>query len=120
MKPELDQALCRDFPKLYRDRRGDKMQTCMHWGFEVGNGWEPLIRRLSEKLEPLIGDSDACASQVKEKFGILRFYMDGSTDEMEALITLAENESVKTCDVCGAPGILVGKSWYSTRCRVCL
>jgi hypothetical protein len=118
MKPELDQALCRDFPKLYRDRHGDMTNTSMCWGFP-GDGWEPLIRRLSEKLEALIGDSDARASQCKEKFGTLRFYMDGSTEEMEALIKLAENESAKTCEICGAPGTLVGKGWYKTRCETC-
>ncbi len=54
MKAELDEALVRDFPLLYADRHGNPKETCMCWGFACGDGWEPLIRRLSEKLEPLI------------------------------------------------------------------
>lgn len=54
MKHELDEALCRDFPLLYRDRHGDMRNTCMVWGFSCGDGWEPIIREASEKLETLI------------------------------------------------------------------
>ena len=39
MKQELDEALCRDFPNLFRDRHGNMMTTCMCWGFECGDGW---------------------------------------------------------------------------------
>lgn len=53
MKKELDEQLCKDFPLLYKDRRGDKMKTLMCWGFP-GSGWEPLIRELSVKLEDMI------------------------------------------------------------------
>lgn len=109
MKKELDEALVRDFPNLYRDRYGNKLDTCMCWGFP-GDGWEPLIRRLSEQLEKLISDLPpeerkfCCASQCKEKFGTLRFYMTSSTKEMEALIEAAEAESEITCEKCGALG----------------
>jgi len=54
MKKELDDALCLDFPLLFRDRRGDKMKTCMVWGFCCGDYWEPFVRRIAEKLEPMI------------------------------------------------------------------
>ncbi|MGO9832841.1 MAG: hypothetical protein ACLP1X_01360, partial [Polyangiaceae bacterium] len=52
MHPDLDVALVRDFPHLYRDRCGDTRETRMCDGFP-GDGWEPIIRRLSEKLEPI-------------------------------------------------------------------
>jgi len=94
----------------------------MVWGFP-GDGWEPIIRRLSEKLEAAIAALPAeerelcCASQVKEKFGSLRFYMNGSTDEMEAWISAAEDESERTCETCGAPGKNSGSVWLKTACE---
>lgn len=127
MRAELDQALCRDFPLLFRDRQGSMMETCMSWGFECGDGWEPLIRRAAKKLEKLIQDyKDAhpdleetylpCASQVKEKYGELRFYMSSETPEMSAVIDKAESKSRTTCEACGKPGKIRGSGWYYTAC----
>lgn len=120
MKKELDDALCRDFPLLYRERQRSIQESCMRWGFECGDGWEPLLRRLSKKLERLIekqpDDESAYASQVKEKFGTLSFYMDGATDEMDAAIDEAEVESAQTCEVCALPGRRRGGYWIYTAC----
>ena len=126
MSPELDDALCRDFPLLYRQRHGSMRETLMCWGFECGPGWEPLIRRLSEKLEPYIAameeDPDMgrpCADQVKEKYATLCYYMSHYDDQIEAWIDEAEAESAVTCEKCGQPGVLRGKGWLSTRCDEC-
>lgn len=56
------------------------------------------------------------ATQVKEKFGGLRFYINGGDDEIDAAITFAEMLSERTCEVCGAPGKQRGGGWISTRC----
>lgn len=56
-------------------------------------------------------------SQVKEKFGTLRFYTHGATDEQYAYINFAECMSVCTCEVCGARGRRRGYSWVTTRCQ---
>ena len=95
-------------------------ETCMCWGFSCGDGWEPLIRRLSEKLEPLGVE----VSQVKEKFGGLRFYLAGTEAgvDMEAVdraVRDAEEEADVTCERCGQPGTLGGKSWVSVQCDPC-
>lgn len=123
MDKELDEKLVKDFPNLYRDRNGDIRNTCMSFGFECGNGWESLIRKLSSQLEALILElpeeerSSYCASQVKEKYGSLRFYMTYSTDAMDDLIAAYENISGQTCEVTGKSGTLkkIG-GWYSTLC----
>lgn len=124
MKQELDDALCRDFPNLYRDRYyAMPGETLMCFGFECGDGWEPLIRRLSAKLEAMILATPKYerlvyrAFQVKEKFGTLRFYMAlGQTDEMTAVIREAEEESARTCERCGAPGSRRGRNYIATLC----
>ncbi len=122
MREELDRKLCEDFPLLYRDRNAGMQSTCMCWGFP-GDGWEPLIRRLSEKLESAIAAlpeeerEHYRASQVKEKFGTLRFYMNASTDEMEQWIGEAEHESGRACETCGEPGKVRGKGWLRASCE---
>lgn len=57
------------------------------------------------------------ASQVKEKFGGLRFYVDGGDEVSNRLISFAESLSVKTCEVCGAPGRQRDGGWIKTLCE---
>lgn len=122
MRDDLDEALVRDFPNLYRMRHGDMRDTCMCWGFP-GDGWEPLIRRLSEKLEAeILKQEDTSlfyADQVKEKFGGLRFYMSADTGAMDAAIREAEAEAWKTCECCGASGKPRPGGWIKTLCDEC-
>jgi hypothetical protein len=72
VKKELDKKLCEDFPELYSQRHGDIRTAAMCWGFDCGDGWEPIIRKLSAQLALL--PIQTTAIQVKEKFGTLRFY----------------------------------------------
>ncbi len=122
MSPEKDDQLCRECPNLYADRQASMTTTCMCWGFDVGDGWFNIVYELSKKLEALIvalpDDQRELtrASQVKEKFGGLRFYMTSSTDEMDRLIDDAETECYKTCEKCGAPGKPRKGGWISTLC----
>lgn len=121
MREDLDQKLCEDFPNLYADRK-DK-RSCMAYGFDIGDGWEPLVRRLSERIEaeivamPPEDRAEYRAFQVKEKFGALRFYMAGpQTQTMSAAIDEAESESARTCEECGKPGKIGGKGWLRCLC----
>ena len=127
MKKELDAALVRDFPKLYRDRNAPMTRTCMCWGFP-GNGWEPLIREASEKIEAEINrlaaegvpdDELPHATQVKEKFGDLRFYMSDETEAISEAIRIAEQKSAVTCECCGKPGKLNSGGWITCLCDEC-
>jgi hypothetical protein len=56
------------------------------------------------------------ASQVKEKYGTLRFYVDGASEEHRNYIAFAEIMSGNTCEKCGAPGKIRGRGWYYTAC----
>lgn len=124
MKKELDEALVKDFPNLYADRHGNPKNTCMIWGFP-GDGWESIIRKLSEKIEAFIlslpeeNRREWKAEQVKEKFGGLRFYMSLHSPEVESWIEDAEKKSLITCETCGAPGSLRKNGWWKIRCDDC-
>jgi hypothetical protein len=106
--------LVEDCPNLYTDRYEDYRKTCMCWGFTVEDGWYEIIKDLSFELEELIvnwkkwhpwSKNWPRASQVKEKWGVLRFYMDGNyTKKMRRLIYDVENKSSRICEECGNPG----------------
>jgi hypothetical protein len=124
MRPELDAALVRDFPRLFRDRCGDSSETRMCDGFAAGDGWEPIIRRLAEKLEPISRESDLRAVQVKEKLGELRFYVSGTpatiSKTVHAATSAAREESRRTCEHCGSPGLTRSfEGWLVTLCDAC-
>jgi len=57
------------------------------------------------------------ASQVKEKFGSLRFYVDNARNEHYDYIEFAERLSFHTCEVCGKPGKASKHGWITVRCK---
>jgi hypothetical protein len=124
MRKDLDEALCRDFPLLFRDRHADMETTAMCWGFDCASGWEPIIREAAAKIESILRawyDEDpdevlSRATQVKEKFGRLMIYMDFTNDEISGIIDAAETKSIVTCEVCGKPGEQRDKGWTYTLC----
>lgn len=70
----------------------------------------PLYRIVSEDVPQVV------ASQVKEKFGTLRFYYDGGDDYIRGLASMAEAMSARTCEICGNPGKSRGGGWIRTLC----
>lgn len=61
------------------------------------------------------------ASQVKEKFGTLRFYVEACTPEDGAIISEAEAMSAIVCEVCGmtAGTKTYTDGWHQTLCPAC-
>jgi hypothetical protein len=55
-------------------------------------------------------------TQVKEKFGTLRFYYNGGDDYIRGLVSMAEAMSATTCEECGSAGILRPGGWVHTAC----
>jgi len=120
MKKELQDKLVKDFPGLYVQVNLPPNQTCMCWGFEVGSGWFDIIYNLSQKIVEL--DPRVQAVQVKEKFGGLRFYINGTRSDMVySLISNAEDESYVTCENCGTKENVSQNEygWIYTLCDTC-
>jgi len=76
-----------------------------------------IVPHLQRPPEP---PSQLVASQVKEKYGTLRFYANGGSDEDEGVISMAESMSGRTCEICGNPGRCNDGGWISCRCQRCL
>jgi hypothetical protein len=105
-------------------------QPTMHnprrfWGFECGDGWFELIWKLCEDLDEMrkhliiIPEDPFQALQVKEKFGGLRFYINGCSNDMFQRILKAEHDSFSICENCGKAGELRPGGWVKTLCDEC-
>jgi hypothetical protein len=136
----LDDYLCKKYPKIFCDRNKSEMESCMHWGLAVGNGWFSLLDNVCRKIQYHIDNppydydeeekvyrpatkptcSQLVALQVKEKFGGLRFYTSGGDEYIRALVDEAEELSYSICEECGRMDDDVGrnrKGWIQTTCR---
>jgi len=108
MSLEKERAIFKRWPDWF-PAAGDvrRSHTGERFCFWCGDGWYDIIFQLCERLEPLVANLDDAAQfqvvQVKEKFGGLRFYVEGSNDEIEAVIESACELSRQTCEVCGNP-----------------
>jgi hypothetical protein len=127
MKPELQNKLFEKYPKIFRQKDLSMQETCMCWGFDCGDGWYNIIDTLCHQIQwhiehNLSKDEDpevvnVEATQVKEKFGGLRFYYIGGNNFISGLVSMAESLSGKTCEECGAPGGSKKGGWISTLCQ---
>jgi hypothetical protein len=99
-----------------------------HYG-DVGPGWAALLTALHEEVSAIIPDYSV--SQVKEKFGGLRAYLDfprgeGIQAEQVARERIAysleykyEFLSLRICETCGKPGKNAEgpHRWWKTLCE---
>jgi hypothetical protein len=106
---------------------------CTHLGFdawacECGPGWIPLLEILfiyADEWNRTTPDGEENEkiniTQVKEKFGSLRFYYTGGSDEFRGMVTMAEMLSSFMCERCGDRGDqMVSKhGWITTECHGC-
>lgn len=83
-----------------------------HWGAPI-TAEEVEQKRLAMEEE---AEKVPVASQVKEKFGGLRFYVHAATDEHYNYITFAESMSYRTCEECGKPGTYYPFGWHHVAC----
>jgi len=127
LSPELDAKLRTDYLLIFAvEPIADSDDPAMpavqspfaHRGFECGDGWYDLVDALCLQLQFATknGAPQVVASQVKEKFGKLRFYTCGHSAEQEGMIELAETMSARLCEVCGNRGRIVEERWLRTRC----
>jgi hypothetical protein len=51
MKQELDEYLCKVYPKMMVNRNLHMTETCMCWGFECGDGWFQILNQLMGNIQ---------------------------------------------------------------------
>lgn len=126
MTEEKKQQLYKDFPSLYKpvlkEWHPDRPVSPVPLGIGCGDGWFEPIYQLSICLEALILQLPEekrpryYVVQIKEKFGGLRYYLNASTEEMEKAIRECERVCYRTCEECGATGVLREGPWLRIAC----
>jgi ribosomal protein L37E len=90
---------------------------------DCDEGWFDLIWKLCEDIDEIVkreGWTDFSVDQIKEKFGGLRFYINGANKEIFDLINEAEAKSFNICERCGKKGVAyVSYGWVKTLCSKC-
>ena len=127
MNKENTQKMFDDFPELYRGHESN----CMHWGFAIGDGWFQLIYQLSAAI---VAHADKAGvhkydegfpqvTQVKEKFGGLRFSVRYyRPEEVVQMISEAEDLADRICMNCGCMDdtvMLRSNGWQFNFCLKC-
>jgi hypothetical protein len=124
MSPEKEKELIDIYPDLF-----DEKFFC----FECHDGWFELLKKLITQIKqfcespqfenPLTIDDkplELKVTQIKEKYGTLRFYTNYFNSFIETVVEEACHSSKTTCEVCGNPGTLTRKNFYwSVRCKDC-
>ena len=118
MRRELDELLCQKYPSIFKDRHADMRSTAMCWGFSCGDGWFDLVDVLCAEIKSHAADTgfEFVATQIKEKYGTLHFYVQYSDEHVSGLIWMASALSGHICEECGQPGNRSGGGWIETRC----
>jgi hypothetical protein len=105
VKEELEDKLYGSFASLFLNS--------LPYGIECEDGWFELIFNLCEQLK----DENIEVTQIKEKFGTLRFYCNFENDKIKDLVRIAEIKASVTCEFCGKAGQLYSKGWCKTLCN---
>jgi DNA-directed RNA polymerase subunit RPC12/RpoP len=119
-----EEKILKKYPKIFKQKNSPMTQTCMCWGLEVGLGWHWLVDILCSQLQWDIDRNNheqIEATQVKEKFGTLRFYTNGADKTQEGMISLVEFMSTYICEKCGSTeNVTQTKGWIATLCKNCM
>lgn len=125
MRKELDEELCKKYPRIFINRNKTKFESCMYWGFSCGDGWYDLIDQLCNSLQDYLDRNPEVpqveATQVKEKFGYLNFYTNGGNATTFKMIREAESKSTNICETCGSIEEVakIKGSWIKYLCLNC-
>lgn len=95
----------------------------LHYYYQKIYGTPELVQFHVQKIlnnPEYLSVPDACpevvATQIKEKFGGLRFYYIGGDSYIRGLVTMAEAMSEVTCEACGNIGKHRSGGWIKTLC----
>ena len=147
MTPELDQHIREKYPLIFSGRCemsiGDgwfdiidrlcaniqshidhvakQREWAIKWNKKVNDpdyDWSDkasFIKREEREVPELIEQVEV--TQIKEKFGTLRFYYVGGDDYIRGLEAMADSMSAAICEDCGKPGKIRSGGWVRTLCE---
>ena len=118
MNKDLQKLLYSRYPELYRHHDGYPLAQ---FGLQIPDGWFDLINQLSADIMAYVnrtGIPTPIVLGIKEKFAMLRVWIDQSDDDVGKMIKQAESRSSSICGECGAEGTLyVRRRWLHVFCE---
>lgn len=97
--------------RTYKEHKGPIVEA--GW-FGVGEGWYGIIKDMIAELVEFGWDKRV--SQVKEKFGGLRFYIENTPEGANGILIKYEALSYSICETCSEAGSLRKGGWMKTLC----
>lgn len=127
---ETNQKLIERFPFLMpHNRWTDEVPEDFDYSYteldSMPDGWrkafgEQMCEEIREELVRVDYLDKYRITQIKEKYGTLRWYDFGCTERMlREIIPKYEHLSAKTCIKCGNPATKVSTGWISPYCDTC-
>lgn len=141
---EYNKELCMKYPFLIPRNRWSGKRITDGAGFWPGNpeavpeydwdhteldqmpdGWrkafgEQLCAELKTELDRVGATETYMITQIKEKYGMLRWYDNGNTKEGYRIIGKYVAISKRTCLCCGEPATVIATGWISPFCDKCI
>lgn len=114
MNPKLEQNLLDRFPAILRQRGLTVHESCMAWGFTLGDGWYPIVEALLETAQAHCDVSGITVemAQAKEKLGGMRVYWDGSDRYIHGVTTMVCEMASRICELTGQRGRLTTRGGF--------
>lgn len=118
--------LCKKYPflKMYNAWNGKFMGYKYTWYDDIPEGWQKAFgKQLLEELKSVLIEESASKdfrfTQIKEKWGNLRLYTNGTTDKIQTILEKYELLSECYCIKCGKPARYVSIGWVEYYCEDC-
>jgi hypothetical protein len=110
-----------DFFKYYMDRVA---RYPLMFGIECDDGWftllDILMGNIKNHLHWNCEDKTFNITQIKEKFGGLRFYYQGGDERIDGMVHMAESMSYHLCEFCGTThNVGQTEGWIVVCCKDC-
>ena len=119
---ELIDTLCAELKNNIYNAKNNykyKLERYNKTDEEIAEDVEKFGEHMQRPPEPPEEPQPVVATQVKEKYGTLRFYYFGGSKQDDGAVSMAEAMSAHICEVCGNAGKVKGPGWYSCRCDRC-
>lgn len=128
MASKLEELILK-YPKIFEQYEGNP--SMVNW-LDLPEGWISVVDKLCEAIQSYIDNvtrytegktyktPQVTCTQMKEKFGGLRFYVNGGDNHTDGMIYMAEHLCSLTCQKCGSEkNIGQTKGWIATLCEEC-
>lgn len=126
---EFEKQMVEKYPRYFGE-------DTHYGGFAIGEGWYHIVDALMNQIQNHINWSiknhewdlendkedvrpvcpEVTVTQIKEKFGGLRFYYDGGDQYISGLVSMAESWADHTCETCGNKGKRRSGGWIRALC----